>query len=652
MNNYSFIKKIEYRMILFLFMVTFILISKCSPVHAADVNGDVKIKLENRFKDSCLPIDSKVAIKLEALDEAALRTAGVPDPRVSGKGTLPVDMGVVSDVYTNEIDSSSLGYTLGGMCDLFSLQYPFDTPFGEIEYSVPESGKARYYMYRLSLTLRDRDRVILDKGEYYVKVGVYPTEEGGIKSVNTSVEYSNDVYGPYVSDIPKFTNTYDVAYSKIEGRVEFTNKDFDGDDIRILIKCENDPDCMNAYVDASSIGDFTFDYLKYPCLAYSKPCEKVYTVKQYIPDDCGNIEYDRTEYEIINTVGVDLDDYEGKTLRVSQSIRNKATGRSVVKILFKNTYKVEPIKLTIGGKAALNGRDIKAGEFDFVLSKNSDGSDRIAKVTNKANGQFEFEDAIEFSEAGEYVYYVKQTDAYDTRVTCDTHYYKLVYDVSVESTGKLSFVKKLYLLSKNGSSEGMASEIVFNNSLGYVDLTGSVLCAGKTINRGDFKLRITDIDDDCNGSSNTVVCENGGTATFDHKDISFLNYTAKDIGKIHKYVIEQVSTGDDHITIDNKKYRVRVSVDAASTGGLMVNVLDVYTIVDSSEYRQAVVPGNYFVFNNTYIDFDEINSKGTYTFVGNRMYKNSVSFMLEEDGCSYGSGNVLYTPKSATYILK
>ena len=125
--------------------------------------------------------------------------------------------------------------------------------------------------------------------------------------------------------------------------------------------------------------------------------------------------------------------------------------------IFSNIYKetpkeTAPVYTTITGSKKLTGRDLAEGEFTFLLYET--GSDFTASgepiktAVNKADGSFAFEE-IEYKEAGEYFYVVKEqipTEATVNEdgsytyndVTYDTNQINVKVTVTKDSDGVLS----------------------------------------------------------------------------------------------------------------------------------------------------------------------------------------------------------------------
>ena len=93
-----------------------------------------------------------------------------------------------------------------------------------------------------------------------------------------------------------------------------------------------------------------------------------------------------------------------------------------------NTYEPLPTSVQLKGTKVLEGRDLKDGEFTFVLS---DAEGNTTTVTNDASGNIDF-GTIEYKEAGTYVYVAKEVEGTDSTVTYDTESKTFTVEVTDE----------------------------------------------------------------------------------------------------------------------------------------------------------------------------------------------------------------------------
>lgn len=88
---------------------------------------------------------------------------------------------------------------------------------------------------------------------------------------------------------------------------------------------------------------------------------------------------------------------------------------------FKNTYAEG--KATLEGTKTLVGRDLKEGEFEFILWNEKD--EEIGRASCDADGKFTFDDITytlkDYQTAKEYTYYITEVQGEDESVDYDTH---------------------------------------------------------------------------------------------------------------------------------------------------------------------------------------------------------------------------------------
>ena len=177
-------------------------------------------------------------------------------------------------------------------------------------------------------------------------------------------------------------------------------KDADGN---VLTTGTNDADGNVVF------GDLTFDQTG----TYN------YTISER-NDSLGGITYDGTIY----TVQIDVTDAGGYLEAAVQYFEGNTKTELPE---FENEYTASPTGVSLGASKILTGRDLKDGEFAFVL-KDADGN-TVDETVNDANGSVKF-DEITYDQVGTYRYTVSEVKGDDTTITYD----ETVYDVTVEVT--------------------------------------------------------------------------------------------------------------------------------------------------------------------------------------------------------------------------
>lgn len=376
----------------------------------------------------------------------------------SGDGQLAADVSISKGgnatnaiIFDNSYDPAKTGVTISGTKELtgkniennmftFRITGDNDAPmpsatkvqnvgssfaFGTIEYTEPGT-----YVYHIS-EVNDGNRGYTYDGTVYdVKVVVTDTD-GALHA---------DVSG---ADAIVFKNSYDPgqvtltgetalrAHKTLTGRelnaeeFVFEVKDADGN---VLTTGTNDADGNVIF------GDLTFDQTG----TYN------YTISER-NDSLGGITYDGTIY----TVQIDVTDAGGYLEAAVQYFEGN-TQTDLPE--FENEYTAASTGVSLGASKILTGRDLKDGEFTFVL-KDADGN-TVDEAVNDANGSVKF-DEITYDQAGTYRYTVSEVKGDDTTITYD----ETVYDITVEVTDNGSGTLVPTVTIGNGESQG----IVFTN---------------------------------------------------------------------------------------------------------------------------------------------------------------------------------------------
>lgn len=376
----------------------------------------------------------------------------------SGNGQLAADVSISKDgnvtdaiTFDNSYDPAKTGVTISGTKELtgkniennmftFRITGDNDAPmpsatevqnvgssfaFGTIEYTEPGT-----YVYHISEVNDGKTGYTYDGTVYDVTVVVTDTD-GALHA---------DVSG---ADAIVFKNSYDPgqvtltgetalrAHKTLTGRelnaeeFVFEVKDADGN---VLTTGTNDADGNVVF------GDLTFDQTG----TYN------YTISER-NDSLGGITYDGTIY----TVQIDVTDAGGYLEAAVQYFEGN-TQTDLPE--FENEYTAASTGVSLGASKILTGRDLKDGEFTFVL-KDADGN-TVDEAANDANGSVKF-DEITYDQAGTYRYTVSEVKGDDTTITYD----ETVYDVTVEVADNGSGTLVPTVTIGNGDSQG----IVFTN---------------------------------------------------------------------------------------------------------------------------------------------------------------------------------------------
>lgn len=445
-----------------------------------------------------------------------------------------------------------------------------------------------------------------DTSVYNVTVAVEDNGEGQLIAKVDGVRTATYEMGT-------FTNTYDTVPASVAfygkksligtgrtlqaGDFSFVLRDSKGDEIEIV---SNGAD-----------GTFTFKAIEYvEAGIYS------YSVSEVIPDDAEKIPgviYDTTERYITVVV---TDNGEG-TL-VARVRGNRVTDGDAVSVgTIINTYKAEPVEVVLKAMKTMEGGDLPADGFSFVLKE---GDKVLQTVTNAANGVICF-DAIRFEQIGTFTYTVSEVIPEDNEkldgVIYDNTEYTVVVEVTDDGSGQLKADVEV-----NGAVYD-DEKIVFVNkhAPGYasVELEALKILNGRTLQAGEFSFVLTDITDSDNPR------QVGNLATND-ADGNIVFKVEIDKAGTYTYTISEVKGNDSNVIYDTAEYTVTVKVEDDGTGKLKIAEI---------VYSSDTIP----VFENVYEPTSiSIVLEGRKTLLGRQMNAGEFKFEVRND-----NGNVLAT---------
>lgn len=267
-------------------------------------------------------------------------------------------------------------------------------------------------------------------------VTVTVTDEGDGKiSVKAAPDESADKGNDFT-----FTNVYNVdpKDSSLTGDGGFkitktlTGRDMaQGEFSFRLQSADNDSDFWTAATNPAA-ADGEAAEITFGDVHFTKPGTYTYTLEEEQGKLAG-VEYDTNKYTVIATVtDKDADDNYTGELEVTWQINGAADNI----VAFKNTYTADPTSVSLGAGKLIKGRDLKAGEFSFLLT-DADGKE-IDTAKNEENGAVTFK-TITFDKAGTYSYEIKEvlpkdddskTDGIQSgNVTYDENIYHVTVDV-------------------------------------------------------------------------------------------------------------------------------------------------------------------------------------------------------------------------------
>lgn len=444
---------------------------------------------------------------------------------------------------------------------------------GNFAFSAIEFTSVGTYTYTVSEVRGSLPGIKYDEKVYSVTVNV--TDDGNGKLISNVISSKNII----------FHNIYEVKETSIRfnGTKKLIGRDLVDGEFSFVLKDSfgNIIETVNNDVD----GNFVFKELIYSTIGTYK-----YTVSEVI-GNLGGVMYDSQTYEIAVTV---VDDGNG-------SLEATVFSKDIV---FTNTYQASSYGPEFGGTKILIGRNLKAGEFQFVL-KNSTG-DIIETVSNNAEGKFTFS-KINYTSAGIYEYTISEVNNNIRGITYDTSLYRITVIVSDNCDGTL----KTILIG--------ADNIVFTNRhrsqtiklefFGHKDLFG------RELKDGEFTFILTN-------SIGTVIEEATNDAS---GNFVFSTLTFNGQGTYTYFISEKAGT-EFGMHYDNSVYQIIVNVTLDGNGNL------------NAETRGA----HNINFTNVYAIPTSLTFTGTKVLDGANLTEGAYSFELKD-----ATGNVIETVQNA-----
>ena len=369
---------------------------------------------------------------------------------------------------------------------------------------------------------------------YPCVVTVTVADNGGSE---LDVTYTVEKNGQAVSGI-SFTNNYSAkgTQATITATKTLSGRDLkDGEFSFVLLDSEGE-----VLQTKSNIGGaITFDAINYSAVG-----THTYTVKE-LNNGLGGITYDTTEYEVT----VEVTDAGSGQLAAEV----KVDGDSEKAITFANSYSANGTQAIITATKTLSGRDLKDGEFSFVLL---DSEGEVLQTKSNIGGAITF-DAINYSAVGTHTYTVKELNNGLGGITYDTTEYEVTVEVTDAGSGQLAAEVKI-----DGDSE---KAITFANSYSangtQVLLTAKKTLTGRDLEVGEFSFQLLDSEGNVlQTKSNTI----GGVIVFE-----ILSYD--EVGE-HSYTVKEVIGTQNNIVYDTTEYAVTVNVTDNGTGDLAADV--------------------------------------------------------------------------------
>ncbi len=308
---------------------------------------------------------------------------------------------------------------------------------GNISFGSVTFDKAGVYVYTVTEKIGTDARYDYDKSVYTVTITVRDDSEGTLSATvvydknglaATEIVFKNG----FVPEVLSYNIHTDFGGKKVLNGRELADGEFEFALINAI-----DGQQIGETVKNGANGEFRFENVELPQAGVYH-----YKIVEVIGDEKG-VSYDTNSYHIrLEVVQEDNGDltiidkklYVGVIEKVEVSgILTEVTSyeniTGIGDITFTNTYKAVPGEIVIEGKKTLNGATLLGDDFEFTLYE---GEDEIQTVKNDADGNIVFE-AIPVTDAGTYVYTVKEVKGTKEGMTYD----ESVYTVTVTVTDNL-----------------------------------------------------------------------------------------------------------------------------------------------------------------------------------------------------------------------
>lgn len=232
------------------------------------------------------------------------------------------------------------------------------------------------------------------------------------------------------------------------------------------------------------------------------------------------------------TVEKDGDD-KSETLEVKNGEVNLAT--------FNNSYAAKG-SVTLAAKKQFTGGTLENQQFSFQVKE---GDKVVAEEKNDANGDITFP-AIDYTEAGEHDYAIKEVEGTDPTIVYDGKTVKVHVSVTDNKNGTLSAA---------ATYDGEKAVPTFTNSKPTADATieATKILKGKDLTAGAFTFGLYQGDTTTVDPIQTVQNDKDGKIK--------LILTGLTIGE-YDYTLKEVADSDSTITYDSTAVKVHVSVKA------------------------------------------------------------------------------------------
>ncbi len=221
-------------------------------------------------------------------------------------------------------------------------------------------------------------------------------------------------------------------------------------------------------------------------------------------------------------------------------------------LVFKNCYSASATTATISARKVLEGRDLAAGEFEFVLL-DADGK-AVRTARNAADGSVTF-DAIEYSAPGAYTYTIAEGAGNAGGVTYDGRRHEVKVTVIDNEAGALV------------ATVEYADEATFVNTYkalpADVAIVAKKVLKGTTLTKGQFTFVLKGTVND-EPIELTATNDADGNVAFPHLELTS--------ARTYTFTVSEVAGREARVTYDKRAFTVTVEVTDDGSGKLSATV--------------------------------------------------------------------------------
>ncbi|MBQ7354177.1 MAG: hypothetical protein IJW62_01510 [Clostridia bacterium] len=333
----------------------------------------------------------------------------------------------------------------------------------------------------------------------------------------------------------------------------------------------------------------------------------------------GGVSYDAAAYRITVTV---RDNGEGK-LVATQSVTD-VSGNAVSAITFENSYTAQPTTAILSGLKTLNGRDLSAGEFFFLLYQTDNGftvsGDALQIKSNAANGAFAF-DALSFDTVGTYYFLVAEQAGELGGVTYDSTVYRVVVTVTDNLQGQLVASVKI-TLADGTSRDTIRFTNTYTAKSTEVIFTGEKTLIGRALAAGEFGFELYETGLHFAITGDPIrTQQNAADGSFTFDAVTFAS-----AGTYYFAVVEKAGKLGG-VTYDDAIYHITVTVRDNGKGQLIASTAITDEAGNAAESISFV---NEYTAESTTVDLS-----GNKILTGRVLLAGEFSFMLYETDESF-----------------